>query len=420
MDAKGLSERDGKSRLVWHLYLVPLNVAIGSSGILTTLIALSLGANVADIGVMTAAGAVASIAFSTLWGRLSDLSGVRKNYLIVFFVGLGPIFLVMSRAGLVWQLILLYTLLSVFTSGITPIAVMYSVENCRAKNWEREVARYNSFSSVGAILGLVVNTVVALFLRTSWLFYVSAAMCFLSAIMLWKTGREPEITLERHFFPIGFHDVERFLSSRLVFHNLSFRPLRLPKSLSQFKPLQLLFLACLVHWTGIFFFSVGQTPLMKDLGLSDSMILGVNAAANAAAAISFVRIAPYIKMDHKKMLSVAAVSRGGLILCWAALALFAVRMVSIVFIFLMALSVIFNVFYAVIWLMVTNLAVSQAPADRKGVTQGELLSVVALANAVGSILGGVVITTLGFTIGFVIAALTSVLAVPIILRTSII
>ena len=249
--------------LAFHFYTLPLNMALGSSGLLTTLIALALGASVRDIGVMTAAGAAATIVFSTLWGRLSDLAGMRRRYLVIFFTVLGPIFLAMSVATIVLQLILLYTLLAVFTSGITPIATMYTVENCRAKNWQAEVARFNSMSSLGTILGLAVNTGAALFLKTSWLFYISAAMCFLAAAILWKTGREPEITLERRFFPVTLHDAERLLSPRPIFNYLRMAPLRFPKNLrrlKQLKPLQILFLACLIHWIGVYFFIVGQTP----------------------------------------------------------------------------------------------------------------------------------------------------------------
>jgi hypothetical protein len=59
-------KQEKRHSLALHLYTLPINVALGSSGLLTTLIALSLGASVQDIGVMIAAGAAATIVFSTL------------------------------------------------------------------------------------------------------------------------------------------------------------------------------------------------------------------------------------------------------------------------------------------------------------------------------------------------------------------
>ena len=404
----------------WRSCLIPLSVAIGSPGLLTTLVALSLGASVADIGVMTATAATATIVFSVVWGRLSDRSGRRKRYLLFFSIALGPIFLALSMANAVPQLILLYTLLTGITSGVAPIATTYTAECSQGRNWQGEVAKYNSIMSLGNISGLATYTVLAQFYETRRLFYISSAMCFLSALLLWKNAQETEITLERH--PLrarGFHDVEKLLSLKPVLHRLDVRRLKPPKNLKQLKPLQLLFLAAFVHWTGIYFMSVGQTPLMKALGLSDSLILAINTAGGITLTIAFVRIAPQIKSSHKGLLNRVVAVRGGLMLCWAALPVFLFHQVSFVFIFPLAISIAFNICYAIIWLRLTTFAISQAPEGHKGSVQGELLSAAGAANAVGSALGGLAITAYGYTLGFVLAFIIAMLAIPILSRINI-
>jgi MFS family permease len=416
MGAAESPKKSEESETRWHLSLIPLNMAIGSPGLLVTLVALSLGASVAEIGAMTSAAAAATIIFSVVWGRVSDFSGVRKNYLLIFFIIMGPIFLAMSTANSVPQLILLYTLLACFTSGIAPIAVMYTVESCKGKNWQGGVARYNSVMSIGNILGLVTYTVGARFYETRMLFLIPTVMCILAAVLLWRMGREPEITLERHPFPLrSFHDAERFLSPKPVFHYLDIRRFRIPKNLRQLKPLQLLFLAAFVHWTGILFFGIGQTPLMRDLGLSDSIILAINAANSAASAFAFVKITPHIKSDNRWVKTIVS-ARVVLILCWAALPIFLVYPVSFVFVFPLVISIVFSIFYAMIWLPITTFAISQAPADRKGSVQGELQSAIGVANAIGSALGGLAITAFGYTIGFILASVITTLTLPIISR----
>lgn len=82
----------------WHVSIIPLYMAIGSPGLLATLLALSLGASVVEIGAMTAAGAVSTFIFSIVWGKLSDFSGIRKRYLLFFAIALEPIFLMLSMA----------------------------------------------------------------------------------------------------------------------------------------------------------------------------------------------------------------------------------------------------------------------------------------------------------------------------------
>ncbi len=132
-------------------------MAIGSVKIVITIVALSLGATLFDIGVIIAANAAATIVASIAWGRLSDFFRLRVRFLLVFFFACTPMFLLLGLAGTVWQLIVLYTVLAVFTAGIQPIAAMYAVEHQEGKNWQKEIVRYNSFWNTGVIVGLVVN-----------------------------------------------------------------------------------------------------------------------------------------------------------------------------------------------------------------------------------------------------------------------
>jgi predicted MFS family arabinose efflux permease len=59
-------------------------------------------------------------------------------------------------------------------------------------------------------------------------------------------------------------------------------------------------------------------------------------------------------------------------------------------------------------------AISQAEPSRKGTTQGELLSIISLANVIGALIGGLVIGSFGFAVGFIFSAVIAVSAIPII------
>jgi MFS family permease len=412
MGSSNRGEPKEESETRWHISLIPIFMAIGSAGLLLTLVALTLGASVVEIGILTAAGAVATFVFSTVWGRFSDISGTRKKYLIFLYTILIPVFLTLSLANSVLQLIFLYTLLAGITSGITPVAVNYTVECCHGKGWREGGAKYNSVTTIGNLLGLLAYTVGARLFETQWLFYISAALCFLAAIVLWRTGQETKAAAES----MRSHNTGKPLSPQPVRRNLNIRRVELPKNLKQLTPLQLLFLATFVHWTGITWFAVGQVPLMKSLGLTDSLILAVNCVAGAMQAIAFVSIAIKVKSDHRRLLRRVILVRGGLILCWAAFPIFLIHPVSFVFVFPLVISMLWSIFYTMIWLPITTFAISQAPAARRGSVQGELLSAIGVANAISSALGGLVITALGYTIGFAIAAVIAMLTIPIISR----
>jgi len=411
-----------KSRMPWYLALVPLNMALGSSGILSTLLALSLGASLTEVGLLSAANATATIIFSTVWGKRSDFSGARKKYLMIIFFALSPILIILSLVNSVPQLILFYSMLAIFTSGISPIGIMLAVERCKSKNWEGEVSRYNSISSVGNIFGLVMNTIVALFFKVSWLFYISSALCLIAMLMLWRFAEEPEITLERHVFSIiSLRAVEKSFSPRFVLHFLDIRRFRIPKiKLSRLKPLQLLFLACFLQWTGIAFFSVGETPLMKRLGMSDSLVLALNASASFVSVFAFSRIVPSLKQSRRKLINTAIIWRSTFILGWAGISLLLIKPIPYAFVFPFLLGIIWPINYAMIWLPIVIYAISSSPANEKGSTQGALISSTAMANAVGSTLGGFVMSTFGYTTGFILASIITLLSMPIFSRIDIV
>jgi MFS family permease len=403
----------------WYLAMIPLYMAIGNPGLLVTLVALSLGASVAEVGAISAAGSAASFVLSMVWGRLSDLSSQRKIYLLFFTIILVPLFAALSIVNGIPQITILYTLVIAMSSGVAPIAVMYTVECCRGKNWSGEVARLNSIMSIGNIVGLLTFTLAAHYYPTQNLFYLSAAVCLASAILLWRLGVEPEVTLERHaFYPKIIHDIEGILSPKSILQGLDLRRIRFPRSLKRLSSIQLLLIMAFIHWTGISIYAVGMTPLMKALGFSDSLILALNVGNGIAAAASFIWIAPRAKTESKHLSRLIS-ARALLVICWAPLPIFIANPNPYVFIIPLLVSAAINVFYAMLWIPLTSFAISQAPEDHKSGVVGQLISATAIAGAIGSVVGGLIITALGYTVGFVVASIIMLLAIPIVTRINI-
>ena len=73
-----------------------------------------------------------------------------------------------------------------------------------------------------------------------------------------------------------------------------------------------------------------------------------------------------------------------------------------------------------VWLPIVTYAISSSPVNEKSSTQGTLISSIAMANVVGSTIGGFVISTFGYTIGFVLAAIITLLSTLIFSRIDII
>jgi len=407
--------RNGEKETRWHLAMIPLYMAIGNPGLLVTLVALSLNASIAEVGAISAAGSAASFVLSMVWGRLSDMSSQRKIYILFFSVILVPLFSALSLVSGIPQITLLYTLVIAVSSGVAPIAVMYTVECCKGKNWSGEVGRLNSIMSIGNIVGLLTFTFAAHFYPTQSLFYISAAVCLVASLLLWRLGKEPEMTFERHSFSKVLHDVEGLLSPRPLLQHLDIRRIKLPTSLKRLSSIQLLLLTAFIHWTGISIYAVGMTPLMKALGLSDSVILALNVGNGVAAAASFIWIVPRVKSSPRHLERLIS-ARALLVLCWAPLPLFILSPPSYVFIFPLLISAAINVFYAMLWLPLSSFAISQAPDDRKSSVVGQLISATAIAGTIGSAVGGLLITAYGYSVGFVTASVIMFLAILTVTR----
>jgi MFS family permease len=318
------------------------------------------------------------------------------------------------------QLILLYTLLSCIISGVSPIAIMYTVECYKHRSWEGGIAKYNAITTIGVTLGLVTFSVAAQFYKTNTLFYISAATCIIGALLFWWTAKEPEITLERNHFTIQItHNLERFLSANSILHYFKIPRINIPKNLRQLKPIQMLFLASFVHWFGMSMAWLGQTPLIKILGLSDSLILTINIVSNLATALAFIWIARRAKSPNKSSINRILVVRCGLVLSWAALPIIFFHSVIIVFTFSLILNILTSMLYAMIWLPLSTFAISQTPADRRGGVQGELLAAIGVANVFGSFFGGLVTEAFGYSIGFILASIIVMFSIPIFSRIDI-
>jgi MFS family permease len=394
-------------------------MAVGSIRVIITLAALSLGGTLFDIGVIIASNAIVTIAMSIAWGRLSDFFGLRVRFLLVFFLAAAPIFVLLGLASAVWQLILLYAILAVFTAGIQPVAAMYAVEYREGKRWQSEIVKYNSFYNGGVIAGLVINSLVTLLIPLSWVLYIAGGFCVASVLILWRTAKEPQLPLERQAFPIINTQDEEQTTSMSVLDYFNIKKLNIPKSLRRLKPVHLLFLACLVHWTGVYSYGVGEVPFMSAIGLSASVILSINVAENVATVVSFSSLVPRVKKEYQRLVTLMMAYRSVLILCWAGLTVLLTTRLSYAFIFPLTLEILFLVCYALVWYPIMCFAISQAQFNRKGTTQGELLAIVSLANVLGALIGGFVIGTFGYAVGFAVAAGIAALAIPIIRRINI-
>jgi MFS family permease len=409
-------KKNFQNKSAWVFSLIPINMATGSLKVVVTLLALSLGATLLEIGIIIAANGLVTIIMSIAWGKISDSYGIRKNFLLIFYFACIPIMFLLGSSTSILLIIVFYSFLAFFTSGIQPISVMYAVEVHEGKNWQTEISKYNTYLNNGVIIGLIVNSLLSFIIPVSWLIYSMSFYCLLSGIIFWKTAKEADLPLERYTFPIvSYQDEENASWSILDYFDIR----KLKINIKNLKPLQILFFTCIIHWIGVFSFTVGEVPLMNAIGLPIAIILGISVAENFATVIAFTRIVPKIKINNQKLIPAIMIVRGIVIALWASLTVFFYNPSSYAFIFPLIFSIIFLVCYALIWQPIMCFTLAQAEFDKKGTSQGQLIAVISLANVIGSVLGGFLLQYFGFVIGFIVSGAIAILALPILKRVNI-
>ena len=191
--------------------------------------------------------------------------------MVIFFLASAPLFVLLGLANAVWQLIALFTVFAVSTAGIQPIAAMYAVESNEGKNWQKEIVKYNSYWNIGVIAGLVVNSLLALVMPLSWLLYSAAGFCVVSALIVWRTAKKPDLPTEREAYAIINVQDEEQPTTMSVLDYFDIR--KIPRGLRRLKPVHLLFIACLIHWTGVFSYTVGEYTFKKYPNLKTQNLL---------------------------------------------------------------------------------------------------------------------------------------------------
>lgn len=173
------------SKDFWIYAFLPFSAAMAASGTLISLFILSatIGGTVSDIGFISALTTLVSLPLTFIWGKLTDDTGKRKIFILIAFVsGFGILFGYFFAANLMWLIIL--GILSGLLLGAGDTAkTMYIFDKYPPDLWEETISKYQQRSGIGACLGLVFGGVFQIFLGYTWLFFICAILCAVSAVI---------------------------------------------------------------------------------------------------------------------------------------------------------------------------------------------------------------------------------------------
>ncbi len=147
-------------------------------------LALRFGATSFEMGVMTAAYAVAQLVFAPLWGGVCDRFG-RKPVLVVGLLGFGLSFLLMGLATTFWGLMAGRVLGGVLSASTLPSAQAFAADLAAPAERSATMGRLGAAMALGFVFGPVLSTaLLPLGVRAPFVFSLVLALATAGAAAL--------------------------------------------------------------------------------------------------------------------------------------------------------------------------------------------------------------------------------------------
>jgi len=144
-----------------------------------------LGANLVQVGLLSALPMVASSVTQPYWGRLSDRIGKRKLFIILGETIAGIAYLLMMKLSEVWYLILGLTILEGFWSMSNVAWSTLIIDVTKPSERGRVMGYLNTIGVGGMALGVFGAGIMYDTVGFTLNFILSAAMMFVSAAIVW-------------------------------------------------------------------------------------------------------------------------------------------------------------------------------------------------------------------------------------------
>jgi DHA1 family multidrug resistance protein-like MFS transporter len=404
----------------WFFAVIPYRLGVGLTSTLMPLFVVQVvGGTVVDVGLVTALGPLVGVPASVFWGNLSDRLHRRRPFLFLGFFGFAGSTILLGLAGSVAQVALISMTGALLSTAVEPVASALVMEGLPEERWAESFGRFSQIGGWSFVAGLGVGMAWLALVPRCWgtamamrgLFVLAGATALLSLALLLRFL--PERTAARR--RLSFRPA---MVGRLVVAVVE-QALHHPSRLRYHMPRPAL-LADLRHYlrnalgryylaTILLFFSsaLGLVPfpifLTDVLGASSTQVFFVflvKAVTDALFYLPMGRLAQ--RRSGITLLAQASATRVAILGAFALIALLRPGLFGLIPVTLV--HILTGVTWAAIAVSGTTVVAALAPKGLEGRAMGLYNSVIGLAWILGSLAGGWVAGTLGYTVSFSAAA----------------
>lgn len=394
------------------------SIALGAASLLVPLYVVRLGGNAFELGLLGAVAAFVGAPGAIVWGRLADRTTDPRRIVVTSLLGVGLLLAVVPFVSSIPVVVGLNAVLWLVIAAAGPVLTLLVVADVPERDWNREIALLNKYHGYGwaggLLLGIVwsatVGRVVSATLTQRSLFVVCGGGAALAAILL---GRWMPSPTDRQLERVDTRRVARLLSTgrrgirgstfvfnpnRLYWATRATRPARLA---DRFTPtLAVYFLAVVLFFTGFSAFFAPLPLFLTGAGFSSDQVFGLYLVASLGSAAFYTAAGTLSSAVDLRVLQSGALGARGLLIPLVAVvgAGLAAGLVGTVLTGVLFLGI--GISWAIIAVTAGTIVTRIAPQSVRGEALGVYAALSAFAGGVGSIAGGVLATSFGFTVAF--------------------
>lgn len=409
------------------------SIAVGAASLLVPLYVVQLGGTPLDLGLLGAVAAFIGAPGALAWGRLADRTRNPRGIILASLVGVGGLLGAIPLLSSIPLLILLNALLWLVFAAAGPVSTLLVVADVPEREWNREIALLNKYQGYGWAGGLLLGILWSMTVGQFWsstltqrtLFLVCGGAAILAAVLLGRWMPHPSV---RQLDRTDPKQVARLLSAgrrgirgstflfnpnQLFWSTRNVHPKRLAERFTS--TLATYYFGVKLVFIGFAAFFAPLPLYLTDIGFSSDLVFGLYLVSSLGSAAFYTPAGTLSsRIDLRVLQSVALVSRGLLMplvaIVGAALAAGLVRSLVMGLLFLGI-----GITWAIVAVTAGTIVTRIAPPSIRGEALGMYAGLSAFAGGIGSITGGALAKSLGFTITFGVAGVVIFIGAGLIL-----
>ncbi|MFC6992476.1 MFS transporter [Haladaptatus sp. GCM10025707] len=406
------------------------SIAAGGASLLVPLYVVNLGAGPGELGVLASMAALAGAVGALVWGRLADRMGRWRLLGVASLGGIGLSLATIPVVSGTTLIVALNGLLWLSFSAATPVFTILTVNDANPGERSGRLAHLNRVQGYGWASGLAIGTVWTVVssqifalpaLASQRLFFGMCAAMAVGSVLaagVWLPvggGRTPSngtTNRQRNPRPVVASTFP-FLPSQLYWKVRGLQP---QQFVTRFTPaLAAYFFTVALFFAGFGIFFAPLPAYLTVVGYSETFIYLFYVVSALGSAVFFGKAGELSATRNRRSLQAGALSIRGT-------ALPAVALVGSGTAFdagVLALGGIFALIgaaWAVIALTATEFISDLAPSVIRGEALGMYTALSALAGGLGSLLGGALADTLGYSLTFTVAGIVVLVSAVFVMK----